>query len=308
MFLGNKLLVKVKNKCIFGYTLNSVSVIVDDCPPKFLAGIRSPELTTWPNVNYTRYVLDDPAGTFWVPVIHKIGYSKTYTQYITTDDYVLGNFVLKQTLPGRFECEATTETVYDSKLYCIMKTLALEYNLVEGTLRYRTLPSAHVLSGQTVTSGSGHMITGHMLHKVTSCVSDETGVWIIYPEVEFGRYILSIGKLKLGSLEFSETWETDYDLTKSKDTYVSSFVICGRLYVVEYKEETAEFQIGYQFNTHTDTGSFSNEIKFGKGVYHQNNVMEEVTVRYNIKDQKIYVYLEKQVLAYRLEFTLDEFE
>ncbi|KAG2471166.1 AGRL1 protein, partial [Polypterus senegalus] len=211
----------------------------------------------------------------------------TLTEYSSWDDYVTGRPTTTYRLPNRVD--GTGFVVYDGAVFYNKERTR---NIVKYDLRTR------IKSGEAIIANANYHDTSPYRWGGKSDIDlavDENGLWVIYAtEANNGRLVVS--QVNPYTLRFEGTWETDYD----KRLASNAFMACGVLYVVRsvYVDDDSEAAgdfITYAYNTNLNREEPVN-------IVFPNPYQYISSVDYNPRDNQLYVWNNKFVLRYPLEF------
>ncbi|XP_072925357.1 adhesion G protein-coupled receptor L1 isoform X4 [Hemitrygon akajei] len=218
----------------------------------------------------------------WIPYR-----TDTLTEYGSWEDYTAGHPTTTYHLPHRVD--GTGFVVYDGAVFYNKERTR---NVVKFDLRTR------IKSGEAIIGGANYHDTSPYRWGGKTDIDlavDENGLWAIYAtEQNNGKLVVS--QLNPYTLRFEGTWETVYD----KRSASNAFMVCGVLYAVRSvsKDDDSEVignTIDFAFNTNLNREepvsiAFPNPYQYVS------------SVDYNPRDNQLYVWNNRFVLRYSLEF------
>ena len=160
-------------------------------------------------------------------------------EYIREDTIIRGNASKVHKLP--FSCTGTGHVMYNGSLYCHRygSNRLVRYHMRDHVMVTRRLPGAGYNNTYPY-SCQGYTDIDFAV--------DEIGLWVVYASKE-SRGRIMVARLNPDTLEVEREWRTNF----MKNESANSFMICGRLYVVQPSDKS-HLAVTYVYDTHSIRG------------------------------------------------------
>ncbi|MBN3298203.1 OLFM4 protein, partial [Amia calva] len=278
-------------------TIIFFSVPIDQCSKGLLSNISSALVTqlspygkSYPYGSWGKETMAGSKEIYWVqPLTSGNKHGNVLRTYPSSADFMFSknhqDFTVMPSYSSTNAIQGPGTILYDGALYynCYNTGNLCKYDLKTQTIINAPLPDAGYNNKFPYCYYNCYDFTD------IDFAADETGLWVIYTtENNYGNMVLSKLNSTLGVIQTFRT-------RLFKKSVTNTFMACGLLYATRYISSYQE-EVFYAFDTVTGRENNALHLPFEK-------VSDRIqNLHYNPTDQRLYLYNDAYMMAYKLYF------